>query len=617
MSDLLVASFSPAEKASAQHLFAAACQALERIKGVQLSDQAGSDGSLMARFASACSPTPGIARSPQQGSLVAAAGWCRVAGQPQADRPPLDVFGKEWGLGGDAKALDCLDGQYAAACADPGTQRVLAWVDRLGLLPAYIGSGEGVAWFSTSAMALASVLGSRLDLHSVRTLFLGASPKSPHSLFEGIHRLGYGQHVELLDGRCRVHRTWRPYRPVVRYRNLNEAIEDGVGRMRGCCESIRNTFALPIMDLTGGLDTRLVAAGMLRGEGDRLHVTVSGPPDNIDVRIAHQAARLFGWDMLPFAPSARWGDERWPLFQQGVALSDGELTGNRVDHVMAVKRVIRDAGGVAVTGGGGEMFRDFFWQQEFLRIGRTSHLDIARLIRYRFFFNGYFERALLGSDWHRDFLATEIDTIRQIADLEPDALNTAKLDAIYVWKTGGHVGRYGAASMPLAISISPLATRDLVEYAIGVPWRYRRRGRLVRGLITKMSPRLAKLPTTNGSSAEPLSLLSPLQLLKYGASSARTLVRKVSQLLTGRSLLRDPSASKYDPSPDIELARVLKDEGMLRPENLLSAGLYPPDGLADFLGRAARPDFTRHQQLQVLVSLELVCRLTAGRGAHH
>jgi len=57
------------------------------------------------------------------------------------------------------------------------------------------------------------------------------------------------------------------------------------------------------------------------------------------------------------------------------------------------------------------------------------------------------------------------------------------------------------------------------------------------------------------------------------------------------------------------LTRVMKDEGLLNPSNLVSAGLYSPKGLTSFLREAQEPTFTRHKQLQVLVSVELVSRL--------
>jgi asparagine synthetase B (glutamine-hydrolysing) len=610
MSDLLAVSYSQQCKAKAQQLFRQVCESMQSIKGIKLNDQAEADGVMVARFASALSPAPNVMQLREKGLILAAAGWCQVTKGQQTGQPVLGVLADEYlNRKNDKDIFSCLQGQYAAVCVEIGQRRMLGWVDRLGVMPGYVSSADGIAWFSTSAMALASVVKPQLDLHSVRTLFLGRSPNSPHSLFEGISRLGFGQHVELSDGRLRIETTWTPYLSTVRYRNFNEAIDEGVSKIRACCEGIRNTYPRLIMDFTSGLDSRLVVAGMYKGDGDRLSITVSGVLDNIDVQIAHRAAKQFGWDILPFPPPENWESQRWPFFQQGVALSEGELTGNRIDKTLHVKRAIREAGGVAVTGGGGELFREFFWQQEFFNIGRTSELNLPRLVKYRFDFGAPYEKSLFGKDWYDELLASDVATIKQIVDLAPDALNTAKLDAIYIWKSGGHVGRYAAAVRPVVFSLAPLLTQELIEYAVSMPWQYRMHGKLIRSLITRLSPKLAKLPTWYGSSAEPLSILRPLQGLKHGYTSAQKLIRKSGQVTIGRSILRDRTKAEYDPTPDIELTKVMQDEGMLKTDNLVSAGLYDPKGLTDFLNRAQQPGFTRHQQLQVLVSVELICRM--------
>jgi hypothetical protein len=223
------------------------------------------------------------------------------------------------------------------------------------------------------------------------------------------------------------------------------------------------------MDLTAGLDSRLMVAGICKGDGDRLSVTVNGAPDHVNVQIAHRAAKQFGWDILPFSALKNWGFQRWPFFQQAVGLSDGEHTGSGIDKTLYLKRAIREAGGVAVTGGGEELYREFFWRQEFFNIGRTSELNIPRLIKYRFNFKATYEKSLLAKDWYPEMLAGDIATLKQITDLAPDALNTAKLDAIYIWKRGGHGGRYRAAMLPVVFSLSPRETQKLIEYTVSMP----------------------------------------------------------------------------------------------------------------------------------------------------
>lgn len=613
MSDLIALSCSREQQTPAGRLFAEASASMERIKGIRLSDQWAGGGFFLARFASPRSRTPRIVGSTELGHVFGLAGWAQATRHPGAPEPLESLASKMAARPPLAEVLTHLEGQYAGVWIDQNAGSLTAWVDRLGMMPGYFAAGNGMAWFSTSAIVLASVLRPRLDVHSVKTLFLGRCPNSPRSLFDGIQRLRFGQHLEMSEGTYRIESTWTPFRPAVPYRGIDEALEEGTRLFRQVAGAIRSAYPCSVQDFTSGLDTRLVVASMYRGRGDKLSVTVSGPPENVDVAIAKLAAERFGWHIFVFGTPQNWPSERWDCFRDGVALSEGELSGNRIDRVIPVKKGIRDTGGVAVSGGGGELYREFFWQQEFLRIGRTSALDLRRLIRYRFDFSGDFDSPLFEKGWYPDYLASEVATLQAIIDMAPGALNTAKLDAIYVWKSAAHVGRYAAATNPIVLTLAPLMTQTLAEYTLAMPWRFRMNGRLVRGLISRLSPELAKVPTWYGSSAEPLSVRRPVQLAKYGVNAAQKLARKLGQVTLRRSIFKNPILQKADHSADCALTEQLRREGMLDAKNLISAPLYDAAGLAKFLQDAQKPDFARFAHLQVLASIELVCRI-AGLG---
>jgi hypothetical protein len=192
MSNLLAVCHTQQCKAKAQQLFRQVCKLMQRIKGVKLNDQAEADGFLVARFASALSPAPNVMQLREKGLILAVAGWCQMAKERRIGKPALGMLADEYLNHNNKDIFSCLQGQCAAVCVESRQRRMLGWVDRLWLMPGYIYSVKGIAWFSTSSMALASVVKPPLDLHSVRTLFLDRCPTSPHSLFEGISRLGFG-----------------------------------------------------------------------------------------------------------------------------------------------------------------------------------------------------------------------------------------------------------------------------------------------------------------------------------------------------------------------------------------------------------------------------------------
>src|SRR5436309_1164664 len=354
-------------------------------------------------------------------------------------------------------------------------------------------------------------------------------------------------------------------------------------------------------------DGRLVAA--LAEPGAPVHVTVNGPDDHLDVAIARLIADRFGWSLEHVSLPPDWGGRRWPLFEEGVALADGELGGHAIDGTLYAKRRLAGRFAASLTGGGGELYREFFWQQEYLRIGRTSALDVPRLLRYRFFPAVRPNLGLFHADWRADYVADQVRTAAAIAGLAPDALNTQKLDAIYLWKSSGHVGRYAGAVWPLLASPAPLATAELLEWAAAVPWRFRLAGRLVRHMITRMHPTLAALPTCYGGSAEPIRLTRPAHVTRYAVGAGARLVRKLGLMTVRHPIFTNPTARPPEPAWNRDLVTRFDAEGLLDVERLRSASLYAPDGLSAFLAAARGPDFTDFNQLYAIVTIETLCRL--------
>src|SRR5437763_316608 len=213
------------------------------------------------------------------------------------------------------------------------------------------------------------------------------------------------------------------------------------------------------------------------------------------------------------------------------------------------------------------------------------------------------------ADWRADYVADQVRTAAAIAGLAPDALNTQKLDAIYLWKSSGHVGRYAGAVWPLLASPAPLATAELLEWAAAVPWRFRLAGRLVRHMITRMHPTLAALPTCYGGSAEPIRLTRPAHVTRYAVGAGARLVRKLGLMTVRHPIFTNPTARPPEPAWNRDLVTRFDAEGLLDVERLRSASLYAPDGLSAFLAAARGPDFTDFNQLYAIVTIETLCRL--------
>jgi hypothetical protein len=339
-----------------------------------------------------------------------------------------------------------------------------------------------------------------------------------------------------------------------------------------------------------------------------MQVTVSGGPDDPDVRLAKEICASLGWGChhLPVPPN--WSPaERWEYFRKAVLLNDGELAGHEGDAPLLGKTELARTFDLSVTGGMGEILRDFFWRQQLTGLGRPE-LDVERVFRYRFssrFSNppvGLFDQGAIG-----EYMADEIAAATRVANEGGNETpNTAKLDAMYIWKSSGHVGRYLGSSNHAIASIAPIGTRPVLEFALSVPFRYRLRGNLIRNMIDARSAEIAALPTEFGGSARPFSPLRPGLYLRHGLDFLSRGIRKTRDLATQRGILPRPHASITRDAEAFGLS--MRDQGYLDPSNLSSAWLYRAEGLEHLLAAARRGEVVDSTSLYALASVELVCR---------
>jgi hypothetical protein len=431
--------------------------------------------------------------------------------------------------------------------------------------------------------------------------------RAPRSAFRGIRRLQLGEELRMKRGQLTLRKAWRPLPRPSRWTRVEEAAEEGSRLLEDTCRRAASCWPRWICDLTSGFDSRLVMAHLARF-AQPPHITVTGNDDNVDVQIARKIASVFHWEFHQIKLPSGSGEVRWPLFERAVGLTDGEIPGHAFDSSLRQKLDYSQDFQAALGGALGELYRDFFWQQEFWRIGRTSHVDVARLLRYRFLFSMQPDGLLFDGDWQRDYIADQLHTIDDLVEDMPGALNTAKLDAIYVWKQSGQAGRYQGSAFPVMAVISPLGTSSLFDFTASVPWRFRLHGKLVRHMIMRANPRLAAMPTWYGGSAEPFALSRPDVYVPFLLGYGEKFVRKLAQLTMHRSIFPDPTSRRLEPAWNTGLVQSLDERGFLRAENLQSASLYRPAALERFLRVVKEGRSQAFDQLFTIASIEILCR---------
>jgi len=611
MPTLLGISYQPEHKARAGELFEKACRLVRTICPESVAHVCRGEAATMGVFGEG-NLASGFRESENRCLAYVGVWYARCAEEGGSEPERRLQYVDELCSKDDLGVFDQLQGQFAFARLEKRSGDLTLWSDRLGIHPLYSCIVDGIPIVGTSALVLASLSGAGLNLHSAYCLVSGTVPFAPYSLFERVRRLSWGEIAVLKQGRHEIRQTWSPYRAAESYARLGEAAARGAAVLKRISAQITRMAPRIISDLTSGLDSRLIVAGLSSVEGSRFAIHVSGSED-FDTRIARIAANKFGWELHHHTPPPDWGKTRFEFFEKGVLYSDGEFSGGDCDGMLRQRRVLSEDFDLVLGGGGGELLRDFFWTQEFFHAGKTSRVHVERLLKARFYLTNV--DFVFRAHRFRDCRADIRRRIEEICNLDRGARNTQKLDAVLLWRYGGKFSSVRLNNW-LCPTAAPCFSHEVAEWSFGVPWQFRRHGRLVRHVITALDPALSRLPTWYGGNANPLGWRQPWGTLRFAANHCLRGARRLRVPILGR-LYRSPCRGTDSRQADRDFVLVLHEQFGSQPEHFCSADLYHPMELKKLLDDAREPGFNKFGLLYRIASLELICRFLQTHGAPH
>jgi hypothetical protein len=461
------------------------------------------------------------------------------------------------------EALNYLKGVYMVVVADKVSGDAFAFVDSSGLFHAFY-SSRGV---SSSFLKLSEE--HRLDSHEL----------SPEALVQFFH-FGYvpfggtfSKEINRLDGDqiVRISSAGTVSLMSKNSRALGpEPARDFETQLKSFASSIAAEQVS--IDLTGGIDSRLLAV-ILDYFGLPFELAVSGSDDHEDVAIAREVAMVLNRQLYVNHHEVGDFESSLPtLFEVcdglfNVASGHGPLQNQR-------KRRARGAT-LMITGAGGELFKDFWWLQDFpFYRQRTSHLKrlystrIAPLApRHDYFAEPY---ANVSRNLRKTYL-------QRLADYASDT-NTQTYDRIYYSvKMPDVVGRLMSNHAWLLHCYAPYLEPEIATVGYRLPRSTRFFNSFHRQMTTRYSPAAARIHTTEGGmsvSSEPGGIA--VDLAKYVINRLSRLDRKIGQrIFRRRGLERGPTNAAFEHDLQRYAATKrgverLKDAGILRSDLALS-----------------------------------------------
>ncbi len=479
----------------------------------------------------------------------------------------------------EARAAD-LDGQFAMVRYRSHRRELEILTDPFGLQALYIARRNGVAFVSTSALALARYLRARPSVRGLE-VFLRTGPHFGElTNWEGVDRLAPATAYSYApDGRsAKVY--WRP-RVDRRVAALGlqaaarECVEVSVDVFRTRFASKNGDSAW--CDLSGGYDTRL-AALLLDRAGVRFAANTVGDPSTRDATIARRVAALGGWAWDLGQLPDTWPDLCEETYMSALTWGDGMLEATQLAEVLWLQRLRAPGGATVFNGGGGEHWRDYAWKQEIPFGGRRKKVNFERWVAVRFMHP--IERSAFRVDPTPSARESLVERCRAFVAPYADELNSVALDMLYAYKAMAHFGAYQSAARGTVRVELPFYAKPAFLAPFSVAPRHRNSHRLARTAIDALSHEIAVLPTTHGDLATPMRPGNAASFAPFFTTRARGAARKLTQHLPGPTLGALPERTPRC----IEQARrrvldAFAAQTELDPAKMRSGPLYDASGL--------------------------------------
>ena len=525
-----------------------------------------------------------------QGSRLAVGerGWVVLAGSCNRD---ADAIGRE-GLGG-------LDGGHAVAIRD--SRGLTVQPDHLGRLHVYWAETPGGVLVSTSSLALARATSPEPDPVAVHEMLLSGDLFGDRTLFRSVRRMLGGRRYRFVDGRLDgVERLPSPVPPDGPL-GTGDRIEALVEACRRACTDALRLSERPLADLTGGLDSRLVL-GLLLAEGRSLDVTVTGPDQSPDVRVAKSIAGRLGLKLIQRAPTTvSAGRDSFDRVLEAAALCDGEYDAIEYSGIAAVHRANGEEYDGSINGSGGEVYRNYWWNPSHLR---GVHDCVAEAVP-RFANLCVAPPFMDGTPAAAHFEAE----IRRCLEERAGAPAPTQLDHLYLHlRMQSWQGAISSATNRCWPVSSPLMRRGPLDALYALDPRLRLGGRLIHEMMRRLGRGLQNDPLTTGFPPQRPGLLNAWRFLPG--------LLAMPADLFGRLRSRRERRGKLDPAAAGHLRTLLESGAAdyLRPAEMASAALFDRERLAGFLDEARRTGRVSVPLLGRLISVEFALRVAGGGG---
>ncbi|MCW2912018.1 MAG: hypothetical protein JWN52_86 [Actinomycetia bacterium] len=416
---------------------------------------------------------------------------------------------------------------FAAVASDGASLTIAA--DQLGLRQLYGVRGDGWAAVSTSARRLGLLAGAGLDRDALGVYRLIGHHLDEDTAFSGVVKMPAGHRWTLADGRLTETPCPAGDFATDRVPTVDEAVRELTTVLRTAMERCLDEYPDAVLQLSGGLDTRMLLAAIPPARRTGLRALTLGSPDNSDHAAATVLAERYQMrrDVIDLAALGRLEPAEVHRLVQRAGLKHEQVLSPI--HFGMLEWVEEQTSDVPrISGFGGELARGMYYplQRQHPRV--TPRL-VERLARWRIFSLDPVDSACLDADFARESEAAALDRLQTIfAGYGTDWLSAT--DAYY-YRQRYHraVGAVVTSSCLEHTVLSPLLHPRFVAIAEALPPEAKRGSAFNARVLAALDPELAAIPMDTGVRPDALMAPRPVALARTGRDYAVKASHKIRQ----------------------------------------------------------------------------------------
>lgn len=395
------------------------------------------------------------------------------------------------GMRVDPRGLTSLLPPFAAVTGDDDGITMVA--DSMGFRQLFHtderADADGV--LATSALLVGWTQRAALDETALAVQSLVGWQLGQRTLHDGVHKLTPGASARLDAGGVSV----APASPAdASPITLAEAVSDAAALLRRSLAGVLDDEPDAVLQLTGGLDSRLLLAAIPPARRRGLRAMTLGSAESGDVRIASKLAARFGIrhevyeaaDLGDVAPA-----EAWEACRAAAIRLDGMADPVTLAVLGWDERSFEQ--GVRISGLGGEVARGFYYMGSDQERPVTAR-EASRLAAWRLFANESIEPGVLVDDfsaWARD--AADAEVLAALQSGGSEWLHAT--DSLYLrHRMQRWAGATDTAVAYQRVVINPMLDEQFITLAQRLSPQDKGAYRYLSSLLLELDPQLATIP---------------------------------------------------------------------------------------------------------------------------